>query len=197
MEPIDRPLASGEILRVRDAVPADAATLLEYIETVAAESDYLSFGPGEFELGRTEQAEVLARFAESENQMYVLGLIDDILVSALFFDGGSRPRLRHVGEFGMTVRKDHWRRGIGQVMLQVLTTWAESSGVVRKIDLRVRADNIGAIRMYERSGFKHQGLITNEMLVNGTLYDVCVMGLEIAAERWDAAAPRPVGRGTS
>ena len=31
-------------------LPADAAAMLEYLEAVSGESDFLTFGPGEFEL---------------------------------------------------------------------------------------------------------------------------------------------------
>ena len=46
--PITVRLKSGEELVIREAAPEDAATLLDFVDQVSRESDYLTFGPGEF-----------------------------------------------------------------------------------------------------------------------------------------------------
>jgi RimJ/RimL family protein N-acetyltransferase len=38
----------GRSAEIRVAQPADAAAMLEYLEAVSGESDFLTFGPGEF-----------------------------------------------------------------------------------------------------------------------------------------------------
>ncbi len=50
----------GRTVEIRAAVPADAAAMLEYLEAVSGESDFLTFGPGEFELTEAQEAEHLA-----------------------------------------------------------------------------------------------------------------------------------------
>ena len=46
-------LRNGTALVIREADGSDAATLLDYLEVVSGQSDFLSFGPGEF--NRTEE----------------------------------------------------------------------------------------------------------------------------------------------
>ncbi len=82
-----------------------------------------------------------------------MGLVDGAIVSTLSFSAGSRPRLRHSGEFGMSVRKAYWGLGTGSLMLDTLLDWARGTGIVTKINLRVRTDNQRAIALYRRKGF--------------------------------------------
>ena len=41
-------LRDGRVLVIREAAIEDAHVVLDYIESISAESDFLSFGPGEF-----------------------------------------------------------------------------------------------------------------------------------------------------
>jgi hypothetical protein len=43
-------LGGGHVLLIREAAVADARALLDYIKAISAESDFLTFGPGEFGL---------------------------------------------------------------------------------------------------------------------------------------------------
>ncbi|NMB24181.1 MAG: hypothetical protein GX986_01465 [Firmicutes bacterium] len=45
---VEATLNSGERLLIRETTTADAPQLIAYIEAVASESDFLTFGPGEF-----------------------------------------------------------------------------------------------------------------------------------------------------
>ncbi|MBO0797135.1 MAG: GNAT family N-acetyltransferase, partial [Ktedonobacteraceae bacterium] len=90
-----------------------------------------------------------------------------------------RPRTRHAGEFGISVLRKYWNLGIGGRMLTYLIDWARQSGIIRKINLRVRVDNLPAIHLYEKHGFVREGHITREFYLHGQFVDSYVMGLEI------------------
>ena len=179
MQPRTHHLKNGLVLEIREAMPEDARALLEYVEAISGESDFLSFGPGEFELTEAEEAEFLRRYRVADTQLYLVGLIDDKLVSALTFSGGRRPRLRHSGEFGMSVRKKVWGLGIGSLMLDALIAWARETQIVKKINLRVRTDNQRAIFLYQGKGFEIEGTIRKEVFLDGQYFDHHWMGLEL------------------
>ena len=172
-------LSDDRTLVIREADGGDALRVLEYLEVVSGETAFLSFGSGEFEFSQKQESEHLEVTREKENGVYLLGMIEDELVGAISFMGGSRPRTRHTGEFGLTVRQSHWGLGIGNALLDALIHWARESGVVKKINLRVRTDNQRAIALYKRKGFKSEGIVRKEMWIEGVFYDNMLMGLDL------------------
>jgi len=179
MEPRQHPLKNGAVLLIREATAEDARALLDYLACIGAESDFPTFGPGETKKTEAEERDYLRRCNETDNQLSILGLINDRITSTLDFSAGQRPRLRHSGELGMSVRKDYWSLGIGSLMLDALIDWAKQTGIFKKINLRVRTDNNRAIALYKRKGFLNEGTIRREMFVNGTYFDHYWMGLEL------------------
>ena len=179
MEPRKRHLKNGQVLVIREAAVEDARAVLDYVEGISGESDFLSFGPGEFELTQAEEEDFLRKCLDADNQLYIIGLIDDTVVSTVTFSAGRRPRVRHSGEFGMSVRKQYWGLGIGWLMLDTLVDWARGTQIVRKINLRVRTDNQRAIRLYRRKGFVIEGTIRREVFLGGKYFDHHWMGLEL------------------
>jgi RimJ/RimL family protein N-acetyltransferase len=179
MEPRQHQLKNGHLLLIRQAAPGDARALLDYIECIAGESDFLSFGPGEFELTEAEEKEYLRQSQAADDQLYLVGWIGESLVSSLTFSAGRCPRLRHSGEFGLSVRKAYWGLGIGALMLDALVDWAAATGIIKKINLRVRTDNPRAIELYQRKGFVVEGTISRAMRLDGIYYDHYWMGLEL------------------
>jgi len=84
-----------------------------------------------------------------------------------------------VADLGITVKKLYWRRGIGREMMKYLTDWAKQTGIIRKINLSVRNDNVGAINLYKQFGFIEEGTSSWQLLINGKFYDTVIMGLKI------------------
>lgn len=166
-------------LKIREARPEDTDAILAYIDRVSGESDNLTFGKGEFGLTFEEEELYLKNIRTLENAIYLLGFLDDVLVSALSFTCENRERTKHVGEFGITVIKDYWGLGIGEGMLLTLIEWAKISGVIYKINLTVRADNHRGIKLYEKMGFVYEGKRSRDLRINGKFYDGIMMGLEI------------------
>lgn len=172
-------LKNGHVFVIREATVNDARAVLDYVQDISGESDFLSFGPGEFEITEAEEEGVLRKYRDSDNHLYLVGLIDDTIVSTLIFSAGRRPRVRHSGELGMSVRKQYWGLGIGSLMLDTLIDWARGIRIVKKINLRVRTDNQRAIALYKRKGFAIEGTIRKEIFLHSKYFDHHWMGLEL------------------
>jgi len=166
-------------LTLRRAEPRDAEHVLAFLDQVAGESENITFGPGEFEMSVEEEREFLQKGAESPTSLYVIAEIDGEIAGTLTFNAGKRPRIQHAGEFGTTVLRKYWNLGIGNHLLAYLIEWARQSGTIRKINLRVRVDNLPAIHLYEKYGFIHEGRITREFYLHGQFVDAYMMGLQL------------------
>jgi RimJ/RimL family protein N-acetyltransferase len=169
-------LPDGRSVLIRRAVPDDAGAALEYLRRVGGETRNLTFGPEGPGLTEADEREYFARVAGSDNCLAILALVGKTIVGGLTFDGGTRARLRHVGEFGISVAQEYAGLGIGRAMIEYMIGWAERSRVVRKINLKVRVDNLGAIRLYERMGWEHEGRTTRDTLIDGQFNDCLLMG---------------------
>jgi RimJ/RimL family protein N-acetyltransferase len=132
--------------------------------------------------------EVLIRRAEPDdagallayhNSLAIVATVGDEIVGSLTFDGGRRERLRHVGEFGISVAQAYAGQGIGKALIEYMLAWAERGGVVRKINLKVRVDNAPAIGLYERMGWVTEGRTTRDTLIEGEFNDCLMMGRDV------------------
>lgn len=101
------------------------------------------------------------------------------VVGNLNFSGGPRERTSHVGEFGVSVLKEYWGNGTGEELIEYLINWSKGTGIIRKINLRVRNDNTRGIHLYRKLGFIEEGIIRRDFLVNREFYDCLQMGLLI------------------
>lgn len=161
---------------IREALPEDAVDLLQYVHQISHESDFLSFGPGEFELTEEEEARFLRSSLEASNRIYFIALDGQRVVGTVNFSGGTRPRVCHTGELGLSVAQSHWSRGIGTKLMQHLISWAEAHAEINRLQLHVRVDNSRAIALYERMGFEREGTVKRAMSVNGVYFDSHLMG---------------------
>lgn len=172
-------LKNGKTLVVRRAQPEDAEETIRHIQIVAGETENLTFGPGEHKTTVEKQMQYIEWCLTSPNCVFFVATIDGEIVGMINFGGGNRPRNRHVGEFGITVQQRAWGLGVGRELLQALIDWARETGVVRKINLRVRTDNVAGVKLYEKLGFVQEAKVSRDMIVNGEFVDIYLMGLEI------------------
>jgi RimJ/RimL family protein N-acetyltransferase len=172
-------LRDGSQLVIRRVEIEDAAALLEYTECISGETDFVSFGPGEFGRTLAEEVEFIRARQAAENELFILASIEERIVGLLSFLAGGRPRTRHAGELGMSVCKECWGLGIGSRLLDTLIGWARESGIVTKLNLRVRTDNDRAISLYRHKGFATEGTIRRDFRIGGKYFDHYWMGLEL------------------
>ena len=57
-------LNNNQTLLIRKAATQDAEAVLEYVHAIAGETDFLSFGPGEFDIPLDREREILQLIAD-------------------------------------------------------------------------------------------------------------------------------------
>ena len=80
-----------------------------------------------------------------------------------------------------------WGQGIGTEATQLLVAYAFESLNLHKVWLGVNERNVGARTTYERSGFRSEGVLRDDVYRNGRYYDVVRMS--ILREEYEEAAP--------
>ena len=166
-------------LIIREAKKEDSLEYINYLSQIAVQTDFLTFGVGELLTSQDEQESMIENSAKSDNRLMIFAIVDGKIVGGLNFRSSDRPRIRHTGEFGISVLKDFWGLGIGAHLISCLIEWAKVSKIIRKINLGVRSDNRRAIELYSRLGFAEEGIITREFFIGKQFYDAIYMGIKI------------------
>lgn len=172
-------LKNGDTVKIRKANKSDAKAILKYIDTISRESDFLTFGQGEFDKTIEQEECFIDNISKQNNALFIIAEIKGKIVGNLNFSGGARPRIVHTGEFGVSVLKDYWGQGIGSELIKCLIEWCKQSRIIRKINLRVRSDNYSAIHIYKKLRFNEEGVITRDFFIQNRFYDSIFMGLII------------------
>jgi RimJ/RimL family protein N-acetyltransferase len=179
MKPKKSKLKNGQIVTIRHAERTDAGHIIKCVNKVAGETNYLTFGADELGISVEKAEEFIEGHLNSDNKLFIIAEIDGIIVGTLGFAGGEKSKIRHRGEFGVSVLKEYWGLGIGKKLVETLIEWAKSSGVIKKINLIVRSDDTRAIELYKQLGFCQEGLISREHFIGGRFYDSLFMGLQL------------------
>lgn len=172
-------LKTGEEVCVREALVPDAGAILTYVNKIAGESDFLTFGEGEFDKSLQEEEKALENHRKAPNQIFMLAELDGEVIGLLNVHAGHRPRIQHIGTFGVSVQKKYWGKGVGNILMDTMIEWAKANPIIRKIDLEVLVTNPKAIALYEKFGFEYEGRLKRHSFQGGNFIDCFAMGLLI------------------
>ena len=86
---------------------------------------------------------------------------------------------RHVLELkGINVAREHRGRGVGRSLIEAATERARARGA-RKLKLRVLGPNESARSLYESCGFRVEGTLRDEFLLDGEFIDDLLMARDL------------------
>jgi putative acetyltransferase len=142
------------------------------LDAVARERRYLA----QTEALPLERIAAFVRDSVANHAAQYVALEGDLVVGWCDVFPAWADAVRHSGSLGMGVLASHRGRGIGRQLLAATLAHARASGITR-VELEVRADNVGAIRLYERLGFVHEGRKRHGMRFDGAYFDSLSMGL--------------------
>lgn len=139
-------------IQIQKAVPADAEAILAYLKQVGGETDNLSFGAEGMNFTVEQEQAYIASMENSADDVMLLAKEEGKVLGVATLSRLPR-RMGHRGDFGISVCKAYWGRGIGTLLLEGILAFAKANGF-EVIDLQVRSDNHRAISLYEKFGFR-------------------------------------------
>lgn len=87
-------------------------------------------------------------------------------------------------EYGIFIGDDNCRgKGIGTAAAKLALAYAFEQLQMNRVYLRVFADNLGAIRSYEKAGFCYEGTFRQDVMIDGVGEDIVFMA--ILREDWE------------
>jgi putative acetyltransferase len=117
------------------------------------------------------------RMAEpSEGAFRLVACLEQELVGQLdIHTFPNRPRRRHAGKIGMSVRDEFQRKGVGTALLQAAVDSADKWLNLLRLELEVYSDHEPAVRLYKRFGFAIEGTLARYAYRAGQYVDVYTM----------------------
>ncbi|WP_368790767.1 GNAT family N-acetyltransferase [Companilactobacillus farciminis] len=150
-------------LKLREAVPKDAQSLLVFLKKASQQSDFISFDDMKDVTVQDEEIALDAIFQSQYDELIVAVLEDEII---------GYCRLENIddqkAEFGVVVDKDFWNNGIASFLLEEAIDWSSGSPL-EKLILEVYKNNPAAIHIYQKYGFtteltKDKTLVMSKMV---------------------------------
>ena len=98
-------LNNNKKLVISKACVDDAPQLVSFLNAVGGETDYLTFGLNEFHFSISEEMKFISKCLEINQCLMLVGKIDEEIVSQIYLDRSNNPRLSHIGDIGISVKK--------------------------------------------------------------------------------------------
>ena len=164
-------------LIIRELTTDDAEQLIAYTKQIGGESDNLTFGADGFPVTAEKERGILQSMTDDPHSV-MLGVWrgDDLIADGSL--NGLPRRMSHRAELGITVKKAHWNQGIGSMLMERLIQYAKENGI-ELIYLEVREDNIAAIHLYEKFGFRQTGTLPAYFKIGNEYFDFWSMCLDL------------------
>lgn len=83
---------------------------------------------------------------------------------------GEFNRIAHSAHIVVGIKEAYQGQGIGRKFFAMADKWARDNDIIR-LELTVECDNVNAISLYEKCGFKKEGLREKSMNLDGELID--------------------------
>ena len=161
-----------------EATKDDAEGIIEYCKIIGGETDNLSYGSEGIHQNLESEQKILDEFKNAENKVFFLAKQGDKIVGTANFVGCTKKRMKHRGSIGISVLKSMWGKHIGTLLMEHICDYARNIAKVDIISLEVRSDNVRAIALYTKFGFKKIGTFNGFFKVNGEHIDFDLMNLK-------------------
>ncbi len=144
---------------IEKASHTDAEAILEYMKQIGSETDNLTFGKEGLPITVKEEADYIERLENSDDDVMFVAKDNGRIIGDASLNRLPR-RMKHRGDFGISVLREYWNLGIGSRLLREIINFAKDNSF-EVIELQVRSDNAAAIHLYEKFGFEKFGTHTS------------------------------------
>lgn len=136
----------------------EAEEVIQLLKDTSFESDYLLCYGEERNMTVEEESEYLKAVKESPFDLLICCYVENKMAGFASLDIRKQLKVRHRGEVGIAVLRAYQHMGIGQRLMAAIEDTARSHGVCQ-LELSCFADNMPALSMYHKLGYKEAGCI--------------------------------------
>ena len=179
-------LKNDQIVILRSPDMFDAEQLLEHMRITSAETEFMSRYPEEITVSVESQARFLQMIENDPDDFMLAAYMDGRMVA-----NSAVTRVRenfkccHRANFGISLQEKVCGLGLGTIMMKEILEIVEQTAF-EQLELTVFADNIRAIRLYEKSGFVKTGIMPRAYkLKDGSYHDEVQMVYQVEKEEYN------------
>ncbi len=173
-------LRDGTVCTVRSAEADDAAAVLENFRAAHAETDNLLTYPDEIHFGVEDEEKFITKTGSDPRAVELIAVAyGRVIGTAGVSPVGGHDKIMHRAEFGISILREYWGRGIGRALTESCIECARAAGY-SQLELSVVSDNTRAVRLYEHVGFTEYGRNPQGMRTrDGRYQEFILMRLEL------------------
>jgi RimJ/RimL family protein N-acetyltransferase len=128
------------------------------------------YEPGERQTTLEQQRQAIERITSEENSIFFVAQEEDKLIGFLAVLGGKLQRNKHSAYIVIGVLQEYTGRGVGTSLFKECFHWARSKHLHR-LELTVMTHNKKGIALYEKMGFKKEGVKKASLRINNEWID--------------------------
>lgn len=150
-------MKNGKEAYLRNGVASDGSAVFDNFNLTHAETDYLLSYPDENTFDAEQEGQFLEKKAASINEIEIVAFVDGKVVGTAGIEAvGTKYKVKHRAEFGISVLKEYWGLGLGRALMEACIKCAKEAGYVQ-LELNVVAENERAVSLYKKMGFLEYG----------------------------------------
>ncbi|ALS78484.1 acetyltransferase [Planococcus kocurii] len=166
--------ADEDVLLIRAAGHNDARFLAELQKNIEGESDFLLYGKEERALSTQKVRKQIIEWNQRSHSIIFLAILNGKHVGYLMVIGNEAKRANHRAALLLGIQADAQGKGIAFSLLQKAEEWAISKAISR-LELTVLEENIPARKLFEKIGYKPEGIRKNSIIINNKLHNEIYM----------------------
>ena len=142
---------------MRNGDAPDGNAVFDIFNATHAETDYLLSYPDENSFDPEQEAHFLEEKTKSPNEIEIIAFIDGKIAGMAGIGAiGTKYKVKHRAEFGISILKEYWGLGLGRALTEACIQCARDAGYVQ-MELNVVSENKRAISLYQNLGFAEFG----------------------------------------
>ena len=160
-------------MTIRKVTAEDTERFFRMLCRLDEETAFMLYEPGEREQRTKDLSRLSAKIDVSDSDGdLLLAAVDDQkeIQGFIWAERGKLNRILHTAYIVVGIRRAYRRQGIGTEFFRRLDEWAKANGLTR-LELTVECANTAAIRLYEKHGFRVEGLRSGSVKVDGAPVD--------------------------
>jgi RimJ/RimL family protein N-acetyltransferase len=166
---------NGTEFSIRTAESNDAAGVLKIMKEVVKEKRYTIHEINEFHENKKSYTDKINKFIKSRGKLFLVAEINGTIAGFVNFNNWDTEKTKHTGFLSIFILKKFRGYGIGEALMNELIKWAKANPMIKKMSLAVFENNKNAIKLYNKIGFKFEGMCPKDIKIGNKFYSSIFM----------------------